>query len=158
MTGKKISKVRSSSGAVLGQKWPPLGLSCRTYIFIPTHKYKYIYINTYLGSGQAMSVSKVPWGQRRRELGLNWEPQPRDPIGLLSRRDGNRNFHHGHWLIMFFCISTRIYDFLALRTTAIIICHDSFFNDLRGQQKKDCFAKVCDNLGDDCCLLLCVAL
>lgn len=37
---------------------------------------------------------------------------------------------------MFFCISTRIYDFLALRTTAIIIYHDSFFNDLRGQQKK----------------------
>lgn len=82
-----------------------------------------------------MSVAKVPWGQRR-ELGLNWEPQPRDPIGLLSRRDGNRNFHHGHWLIMFLWISTRIYDFLALRTTAIIICHDSFFNDLRGQQKK----------------------
>lgn len=43
VTGKKISKVRSSSGAVLGQKWPPLGLSCRTYIFIPIHIYKHVF-------------------------------------------------------------------------------------------------------------------
>lgn len=68
----------------------------------PGHIHKYIYmymyvcmyVFTYLGITQAMSVSKVPWGQREF-----WDRRPKfGLIGLLSRRKREQQefLLHGH--------------------------------------------------------------
>lgn len=160
---RKLAKFAPASARC---PWPKVAAFGLKLLYVaPGHIHKYIYmymyVFTYLGITQAMSVSKVPWGQRefwdrRPEFGL---------IGLLSRRKWEQQefLLHGHWLIMFFFISTRIYDFLALRTTECRYCcryylpRFFFFSILmtcERQQWKRLF--FCESMrqslfGDDCC-------
>lgn len=93
--------------------------------------YVYLHVFRYKAGDECLQSSL---GTARPKFGL---------IGLLSRRKTEQQefLLHGHWLIMFFFISTRIYDFLALRTTEcryycryylprFFFCF-FFFNDLR---------------------------